>query len=159
MSFIAGGYTVTLGGSTVGQIQDGIMLEQTLNGEPVRGDTFGDTIQDFVFRGGDVFMNMVLLEYDATSAKTAFWPWSTTWGRITSGIVGKLGTAMAAALVLTAVAGTSAATAPATLTANKAILAPGFPVQMLFAPRLRSIPIRLQLLPYNATNDQFFVLT
>lgn len=159
MSFIAGGYAVLLGGSTVGQIQDGCLLEQTLNGEPIRGDNYGDTIQDFVFRGGDVFMNMVLTEYNATAAKTAFWPWSTTWGKIDDGVIGKLGTALAAVLLLTAVSGPSAASAPATFTANKAILAPGFPVQMLFAPRLRTVPIRLQLLPYNETTNQFFKLT
>ncbi len=37
----------------------------------------------------------------------------------------------------------------ATLTASKAILAPGYNTQIIFGPTLRKVPIRLQLFPYD----------
>lgn len=158
MAFLAGGYTVTYNASSLGQIEDGINIEQMLGGEPIRGDNFGDTIQDFVFRGGDVFVDLIMTEWNAAGALGAFWYWSTTWGKMDDGKIGTLATSLASALVLTKVAGPNAS--PTSLTANKAILAPGYPVRHLFAPRLRRVPLRLQLLPYPvSTVNQFFTTT
>lgn len=158
MTAIAGGYTCTYNSLSVGQIEDGINLIPDIYGEPIRGDNFGDTIQDGVFRGADVYAEMTLIEYDLALLTAAFWPWSATFGKLDDGIVGKLWTALAKALVLTKVSGPNAS--PTSLTASKAILAPNFPVNLLFAPRLRRVPLRLLLLPYAvSSNNYVFTLT
>lgn len=156
MTFVAGPHTATFtppGGTALalGVTQDGYELEYTKFWDPIRGDNMGETIQDGVIRGGDCFLSFVLNEYDSAAGAKMFWPEAiaaaTDLGKV--GQVGRLASSLAGSLVLTPVAGTSAATiGPATLTAAKAILAPGFPVKFLFATRLRTVPIRLQLLPY-----------
>lgn len=152
MGFIAGGYSLTLAGSTLGQIENGIEFEWVQGGETISGDSLGDTAQDGVYRGGNLFANFTLLEYNATSALAAFWPYSGTFGRV--GTMGALFSTKMAALVgtlLTALQGGSVT--PTTITASKALLAPDYPVKMLFAPRLRRVPLRFQLFPYDSAGN------
>lgn len=158
--FIAGAYLPTFDGSTLGQVEDGISLDYSFASDEIKGDNLGDTTQDDVFRGlaGAMFLEMTLTEFNAAGVLAAFWPWSATWGRIDTGIVGQLGTGLAKSLVLTKVSGPNAT--PTTLTALKAVLAPGYPIRLLFAPRLRRVPLRLKLYPYTASSvNQFFTIT
>lgn len=159
MPFISGGYSVTLGGSTLGQIEDGIRQRYSFAGEAVRGDNMGDTVQDVVFRGLSDYMyfDMVLTEYNASGALAAFWYWSTTFGTIDDGIVGKTLYGLASSLVLTKVAGPSAT--PSTLTAAHCILAPGNSVELLYAPRLKRVPLSFICLPYLSSTNKFFSTT
>ena len=143
MTFIAGAYTVTYGGNVLGQIEDGIETEFTMQSEDIRGDNLGDTIEDGVYRGGDCFVNFTLTEFNATAAQAAFWPWHAIWGKY--GLVGRLLSGMSSTLILTVVAGTTAV--PAALTFPYAILAKGFPLRLLFAPRNRRVPLRMHALP------------
>lgn len=145
MSFIAGQYTVTLGGSTVGQLADGIALEHQAFKRLITGDNFAESPQDAVFRGMSLFAAYTLLEYNATSARAAFWPYGSTY--LTMGVVGRLDSALIAQLILTAASGTPAASTPASVTLPKAILAEGFPVSILFRPDLREVPIRQRIYP------------
>lgn len=145
MSFISGAYNVTYNASTLGQIENGITLEAIIHGEVIRGDYLSQSIQDAVYQGGDLYFNMILLEYNAAAAKSAFWPMDATLGTV--GTVGKLFSSFAKALVLTAVANTPAVASPASLTAPKTVLAPGYPINLLFAPALRRVPLRLLVLP------------
>lgn len=149
MAFIAGQYTVTYGGSTVGQIANGITIEHTVLKRLITGDNHAEAPQDAVYRGEHVFAQFTLLEYNATSAKAAFWPYGATY--LTGGIRGRLDSAIYAALVLTALAGTPAAATPASATLSKSILAEGYPVGILFAPDLREVPIRQRVYP----NDSY----
>jgi len=148
MTFIAGPYTMTYNSLSLGIIEDAIRLEITPSEDGIQGDNLGDTIQDGVYRGGNCYIDIVMQEYNAAGALAAFAPWHATFGNI--GQVGILKSSLAQTLVLTAVAGTGAATNIATLTSTKAVLAPNFPVSMLLGSRLRNVPLRLQLLPYNA---------
>lgn len=157
MAFIAGQYLVTYGGNSLGQIEDGIELEYTFSDEDIRGDNLGDSIQDAVIRGGDCFANFTMLEWNAAGALAAFWPIAAVFGKI--GRVGRLKTSLSAALVLTAVAGTTAAGTPATLSASRAVLPRGFPVRQLFAPRLRRVPMRMQFLPYSYSAEDYWFQT
>ncbi len=145
MSFVAGQYTVTLGGSTVGQLREGIALEHTVFKEPITGDNHAKARQDAVYQGEDLTVDYVLLEYNATAARAAFWPYGATY--LTGGVRGRLDTAVAAQLVATALAGTPAAALPATFTLPRCILSAGFPVRLLFVPALRTIPIRQDIYP------------
>lgn len=166
MSFIAGGYTCSFDGDTVGQIEDGIEFEWVFNGEVIKGDNLGDSMQDGVYRGGDCFCSMTLTEYDQAKLLKAIWPWSpagagaANFGRV--GTVGVLATSAARTLILTKVIGPNASPTSITCTANGttggAILPFGFPIRLLLAPRLRRIPLRLQLLPYSSgSNTVWFV--
>ena len=147
MSFIAGGYTVTYDGATIGQIMDGITIEHVAQKQLIVGDNFGQTPQDAVYQGMECFVEFVCMEYNQAKAKLAFWPYHATFGTIST--VGRtdVGSSLVKTLVMTSTAGTPAATQPTSVTATRAILAEGFPVRLLFAPALREIPFRFRLYP------------
>lgn len=65
------------------------------------------------------------------------------------GVIGRLATAVAGALVLSAVAGTPAAATPASLTALFASVAENFPVEWALDSRLRRTNFRLRVWPYD----------
>lgn len=160
--FIAGRLTAFYSGATIGQVSDGFTIEHIPRKRLITGDVMGpDSPQDAVFRGHDVFIEFNLMEYDATSVAAAIWPYGIL-GTATD--VGRMDIAgsgtLAAPLILTDTgsANVPAANKPNTLTADLAVLAPGFPVQLLLAPDLREIPIRMQLYPNTTGTGQFFVL-
>lgn len=156
MTFIAGQYLCTYNALSVGQIKDGITLEHQTFKKAIRGDNLAESKQDSVWRGHDVYVNFVSDEYDAAAMPSIFWPYGSSF--LTMGVIGRCDVAsnITAVLVLTAIAGTTAATKPATLTMSKTILAEGFPVQLLFKPDLREVPIRLQSYPYTSGNTNVF---
>lgn len=168
MTKIAGAFVVRLGGVHVGQIADGIVTEHFVNKQLITGDNEGLTPQDAVYQGHECFAEFTLLEYNQAGALDAFWPYNPTlagWGD--QGAVGRLDveSGLAQVLLLNHVpvgtesggVGTTAATQPTTFTADRAILAEGFPVRMLYGVGLRAIPIRMRLYP-NASG-QFWVTT
>lgn len=147
MSFIAGGYTVTYNSNTLGQVANGIRVSHEFFKRLITGDSYAESPQDGVYRGAQMFAEMQLLEYNATGALAAFWPYNAT--IFTMGTVGRLdvGSSLVKSLVLTAVAGTTAATVPASQTHANAILREGFPVELLYAPDLREVPLSMRLYP------------
>jgi hypothetical protein len=148
MSFIAGQYVPTYASGSTGQIKDGIRIDHVMFKRKIRGDNYADSDQDAVWRGTNVFSQFTLLEYNAAQAAALFWPYGNTY--LTMGVIGRLDSALSAALVLTALTGTPAAVAaaPASITMSHCILAEGYPVSLLYAPDLREVPIRLQAYPY-----------
>lgn len=161
-TFIAGQYTGTYNAVGVGMTRQGWNLSQTSKAELMdETDAFGGSIIDWVYRGGDVFMDVEFREWKAGSM-TPIWPYAAI-GILSSAAlpIGRLASDVAQALILTALANTPAAVgaAYATLTASKAILAPNFDVRILFDSRFRSVPIRMQLLPYLSTNNLWFTTT
>lgn len=156
MSFISGAYTLTYGGSTLGQVESGLQHSYAPSYEEIRGDNAGETLQDGVYRGVNVFLSFTLLEYNATAVQALVWPWSATLG--TLGTIGRLmtgiktvgtpgGSAGTGTLVATAVAGTPAASTPATRTYHHVMIPNGQNVEYLLAPMLRRLPIRLVCTP------------
>ncbi len=153
MGFLAGQYTGTYtapAGSalSIGQTAAGLTIEHQVFAKPVTGDTFADTPQDGIFRGMAMFASYTLIEHNAAGAAGLLWPYGSSY--LTQGVVGRLLSAMAGSLVMTAVAGTPAASAPASQTHPKAILAEGFPVGILYAPDLRVVPMRQRLFCNNS---------
>lgn len=147
MSFIAGPYTITWGGVTLGQAERGIDFEEPGwgEGEPITGDDFGhECIQDYALGNGNAYASFVLNEYNAAAVRSLLSP-SGTSGRLFQ--AGILATSLAAAMVFTRVSSSTTAT-PTTRTANKAILAPGQNVRYLMSTKHRKVPIRIQFLPY-----------
>lgn len=164
MTFIAGPYTATynpaLGGGapiSLGITEDGFEIEHVAFADMIRGDNLGESIQDGVYRGRDCYVNFVAEEMDLDGVRRAILNPFIDCDAISDigevAQVGRLLTNLAGSLVLTAVAGTTAATVPATFTASKAILAPGFPLRYLLATRHRKVPVRFLLLPYTETSD------
>ena len=146
MPYISGNYDLTLGGQDIGETRDGVHLIIRHYGEPITGDDFGQSVQEVIYLGGDVFVTFELLEYDTALAQSIFLP------HATEGLIGQVGeqavqSSNTKALLLTDINSTPAATKPATLTVPEAILAEDFDVDLLFSPRLRTVPVRMRALP------------
>ncbi len=169
MTFIAGPYTMTWTppsgtAQALGILQDGFELEWMMHAELIKGDNLGDTVQDGVYRGGDMFVNCVCEEFDAAALygghatrTQIFNPANANFGR--HGQAGVLLSALAGVLILARVSASTGAT-PTTITADRAILANGHVIRAKFASRLRVIPMRFQLLPYTASsNTVWFVIS
>lgn len=159
-TLIAGAYTATFNSVALGVFEgdSGVpTLEHTMASEPV-GNTsaYGKTVIDEIFQGANLFIAMTCIEYKA-GPLAAFWPYHATLGRM--GTIGRLLYDLSSALVLTSTAGTPAATSPATLTASKAILAPGFTPRIVFGPTLRKVPLRFRCFPYDSAGATIFFST
>src|SRR5262249_48106988 len=108
-------------------------------------DAWGDALLDMIYRGTDWFCQADFHEWKAGPLAAAF-PWGAGVMGV-QGVIGRLASDVATSLVVTAAAGTPAANTPATLTATKAILAPNSNPAAQFNPRLRTLPVRMVLLP------------
>lgn len=152
--FVAGQYTATIGASpvSIGQVKEGFRRTHEFFKRLITGDNFAEAKQDAVYRGGDVHVQFTLLEYDAAGTATLIWPYG-TFGDL--GVIGVLDTSVATPLILTAIAGTTAATRPATMTFPTCVLAEGYPVELLFAPDLREVPLRLRCYPNPTAGASF----
>lgn len=148
-TFAPGYYAQTFDGDDCGLVEGVRRLRRKFFWEPIKADKWGDTTIDGVYRGGDVFLSVVFKEWKApikTKICNMFVP--ADFGAV--GEVGELITNFAKVIVLTAQAGSPAATAgPATLTANLAIVAAGNDMELLMGNLQRDVPVLFQLLPYD----------
>ena len=155
-TLVAGAYTGTYSTVNVGFTQSGFELTQETKAEMVnQTDAFGDSIIDFVHRGGSVHI-MFESKVFKPGAITPFYPWGALGVMYTAAApLGRLGSAVAAALVLTGVASTPSQSTGnlglnrviASLTASKAILPPDSNLKLLFDLKVRNVPVRLLCLP------------
>lgn len=154
-TFVAGSYANTYNAVSVGITEEGMTLEQTLKEEVINeSDAYGGATLDYIYRGGDAFLQYDCKAYKAGSV-APFWPWGGAMGQMTSAsaVIARLASDVAAATVLSAAALTPAAAAPASITAAKSILAPGFTGRLLYNSKLRRVPVRLQFLPYTSSTN------
>lgn len=153
---MAGRYSSTLAAVDTGITEGGYELEQGSSAEMIEEtDAFGGSAIDGIWRGGNCFMMFDSIAYKA-GAITAFWPWGALGTLLTTAApIGRLMSAVASAHVITAVANTPAAAAPASLTATLAILAPNQSAKLLYNSKVRHVPVRLQYLPFDATGGTF----
>lgn len=161
-TFIAGQFTGTLGGSSLGILEDGWRLRwQWLKEMIDRTDAYGDSPIDAIQRGVSVNISGIFKE---TLAKviTAVSPYNsyapTGSSAFAHPTVGVLDTSLVATLVLTAVAGTPAASTPTSLTAAGAIQSTDA-VDQLWGPTLRKTPFNFQLYPYLSSTVKLFTTT
>lgn len=155
-TLVAGRYSNTYNAVDTGITREGYTLDQGVKAEVIdETDAFGGSAIDYVYRGGDVFLSFISKAYKAGSL-TPFWPWGALGVLLTTAApLGRLASAVASSNVLTAVAGTPAAAAPATLTATLSILAPNNSASLLFNSKVREVPVRLQCLPADVTGGTF----
>ncbi len=156
--FIAGQYTATYNAKALGQTADGFRLSHSFFKRLVTGDAGAETPQDAIYRGREQFITARMIEAFAAGIPDLVEPYADTPGDpLTLGVIGRLDvyngggvspTALAKSLVLTPVTGTSAAgDGPASITLSLAMLAEGYPVEVLLAPDLREVPIRCRVYP------------
>lgn len=171
--FVAGGYTATWATAALGQTADGFRISHSFFKRLITGDLAADTPQDAIYRGREQFVGFTLIEAEEAGVADLTEPYFATTGvPLALGPIGNLdvqgdqadgtptaGAVKAKALVLTAVSGTVAANAgPATITFTFAVMAEGFPVEVLYAPDLREIPVRMRVYP-DMTSSRFGTVT
>jgi hypothetical protein len=160
--FIAGTYTATYNAKALGQTADGFRLSHEVFKRIVTGDLGADTPQDAIYRGMAYFLSCRLIEAGTAGIADLVHPYTATIG--TPWDLGKIGlldvrgqggaspVIRAKQVVLTAVTGTSAfEDSQKTITLPRAILAEGFPVEILLAPDLREVPVRMRIYPNMST--------
>ncbi len=143
--FIAGAFTGAYNSNACGITEEGYDLQWEPKQDAIeKSDVYGDMHIDSIYRGTNWFFQTEFMEVkQATNA--ASYPWGSAFG--VAGIIGRLASDVAAALALTATAGTPAVATPATMTATKTILAPGSNPHNQWNSRLRTTPVRLVMLP------------
>lgn len=148
-TYLAGKYDGTYDGATIGELTDGWKLSASLFSRIITGHSGAKTPQDGIHQGGECFLAFTCMEAYLAKVKLAFWPLSATLFDL--GVIGRLDSAIAKQTVMTALAATPAAASPASITFPLCKLAEGYPVEMLFGPDLREVPIRFRLFP-NSSN-------
>lgn len=150
MTFIAGRYTATWNALACGQTADGLRLNWSFFKQLITGDAWAQTPQDAVYQGMEMSLAMRLIEYDSAAVATIANPYASVH---TIGLVGRCDVAstLAKQIVMTDVDGTTAATKPATITIPLTAIKEGFPIELLYAPALREVPIQLRCYPNQST--------
>ena len=148
---VAGPYTATYNGLAVGQTAEGYRLSHQFFKRVVTGDAMAQTPQDGVYQGCEMYLAMNLIEYNKAATQSIMWPYGSSY--LAHGQVGRMDvqSSLSKQIVLSAVTGTPAADSPASITLPLCILAEGFPVELLLAPDLRIVPLRMRVYPSDAT--------
>lgn len=161
-SIASGAYDVTWNTSnSIGLTEGPIRLQQNVNGLPIRATQWGDTIIDYILRGGGCFGVLVLKEWTA-AVKAFLWPFGSTLG-----IVDEAGVKFSnycAPFVLTAQTNTPAATlGPVTRTYPLLSVLPGHNLDMPLWAGPRDIVVAVGVLPEPASGGsrkaRFFIDT
>ena len=155
MSFIAGPYNWNYDGQSLGVLADAPRLRFSFTAEEVRGDNLADTIQALINRGGSMYLDLILQEWDNTKAQLLMWPFSATRGYIGTATLGEAGFAaigcQISGKVLTATAAASSCASPSYWGFPNVVMAPNQDVSYLMGSRLRNVPISLLVLPVIST--------
>lgn len=152
---VAGQYVVTWNGLSAGIMEGEASvptIAQAPKSKPVNStDKYGGTKIESSHLGVDYQAEFVCLEYPL--GIPIFWPFG-AFGLL--GVIGTFKSLLAKPLVLTVVAGTPAVGSPNTITAARSIIADDFQGKLMFGPMVRTVPIRLDLLPYDTTGGKVF---
>jgi hypothetical protein len=157
---IAGGYTATYAAAAMGQQEDGFRLRLSFAKEEIRSNTYGDSVIDAVYRGGNCFLTGIFIERASVAANAAISPWNPYGAALGfMGIVGRLDFALSVSVVMTAIATLPAASAIATLTATNSIIDQNLSTEMSFANRASFLQLTFRLYPYLSTDVKWFQVT
>lgn len=144
---VAGPYTCTHDGASVGITREGFILTLDIAKQAVVSDYYGDSIIDSVHRGGNATLTWVGIEYTKAVAVLTGHQFASMLqpGKL------DLGSALYKGTTLTAASGTTASLNPATLSSTHSVVAQEQRTQLEFAARLRTVPITLRLYPYESS--------
>ena len=153
---VAGAYTGTLNAVALGIMNDdGFVLNIQPHSDLINDtDQYRRTLIETIYTGIDWRVRYRTKEWN-TGMQAAFSQYGAQGTNpapgMSLGIIGRKGSGIAQALILTATTGTPAATSPATLTATQALLAPETNIDMRFTAAVREVPIEHVCLPYSTT--------
>lgn len=163
-SFPPGPYTATYthptlnsGAATdIGLMEGPIRHQQSVIGLPIRTNLYAQNVIDYILQGGGVFVVLSTKEWHA-GAKALMWGFAagTLMGNMP--LVGTLYSAICGSLILTALAGTPAATVgPVTQTYPLCAILPGHNLDITMGPMERNVPLVIGVLPqkYSTTVGQ-----
>lgn len=159
---ISGRYSASYGTAgaevSLGCLQNGVRLVQSVSKQVITCDTYGDSVVDAVYRGGNVSISLEGIEYE--KAVAAVWPY----GDIVSGthpdighmgLVGRMDVAssLTQSLLLEAAQGTPAnptgvAGSPFSIQVPYAMIDEGQRTELLLANMLRTVPLVFRCYPY-----------
>lgn len=143
--FPPGPYQATFEGVDIGLMEGPIRHQQNIIALPIRAALWGQHVINYIMQGGGVFAVLTIKEWDAGS-KAVLWPYNAAQGIYP--VVGELLDQYFGPLVLTALAGTPAATeGPVTRTYPFAALLPGHNIDVTFSSGERNVPLVLGVLP------------
>lgn len=166
--FAFGPYTATWNASALGLTDGPIRLQKSIFGQPIKCDRYGQTTVGGIYLGQDVFVSLIIKEWNSTIRGIIFNHSGGATGFGDAGLIGRpmeeTSSGLSAQLVLTAVTGTPAAThGPATITAPRATLAEGQNLEFLLGNVERNIPLIFRLFPAETTGGsglmRFFTTT
>jgi hypothetical protein len=149
-AIIAGGYTSTYNAVAMGQQEDGFRIRQSFAKEEVRSNTYGESVIEGVYRGGNCYLQGVFIERASVlkvAAASPGNPYSSAIGAM--GLVGRLDFGLAQAVVLTAIASLSTASINgiASLTASCAIIDQNLSTEIVMANRASYLNLTFRLYP------------
>lgn len=153
-SAVAGPYTCSHNAASPGLTRDGFRLNVERFKTPVQSDYYGESVIDSVIRGGNVSLTWEGIEYAAAVAVL------TNHQFAAHVLAGKLdvGSTLVETTTLTAVAGTTAASTPASLSSTHSVPMEG-QNELLFAAQLRTVPITLRFYPYDSSGTVIWFAT
>lgn len=151
--YVAGHYTITLGGTDLGSTENGYNIVTHLHEVPINDDEFGEGAADGIQAGADYEIEFTGIEWPKVKAALGV---ATTAIGNTNDNVGKLMSGLAQTLIITPVAGTPAAATGNTLTATKAIVVSDYNWNAGY--QLRKVPVRLHLYPDTSASNKAYTL-
>lgn len=166
---VAGAYTATyqptgLSQTDIGFTERGYLLRWSYNYDQVENtDSFGQgTLIESFYQGVNIWVGGTFKEYKQ-GPLYAVAPWQTFAptgaNTFALGVVGRAATYVGGPLILTATAGTPAASSPASLTATMALIDNGHQVEQLYGPTHRMTPFLFRIYPYSSTGIKYFTTT
>ncbi len=162
---IAGGYTSTYNSVAMGQQEDGFRLRNSYAKEEVRSNTYGESVIEGVYRGGNCYLQGVFIERASVlkvAAACPANPYSSAHGAM--GLVGRLDFGLAMPIVMTAIASLSTAgtNGIASLTASNSIIDQNLSTELVMANRVSNLNLTFRLYPSGTNGGSdgvWFVVT
>lgn len=143
--FPPGPYEVTYKAASVGLMEGPIRHQQSVSALPIRASLWGQNVLDYIVQGGGVFAVIMLKEWN-TNTKALMHPFNASMGIFPK--AGMLINQYFGSLVLTALAGTPAATeGPVTRTYPLAGILPSHTLDVVLGPVERNVPVVVCALP------------
>ena len=140
-----GPYTATYKSVALGLVEGPYVINKQAHAVDVRAQRHGQTIIEGIYAGGEAHVLVTPKEWNA-AAREAMWPFDANFGEL--GVIGRLMSAIALALVITPVTGSTGATNGYTWTFSKAIIAPEHSLEIVKGVEEHNVAVLMKAYPY-----------